>query len=120
MGGVVEHPHDSKLWKYLNLPTGTNFDIYNGYSVSINQSWFGHKAEKKTLLYIVGCKPANLPIIPIKFDLIEYVVSSSIRKGSPGWKPEISRKEREETPIQLAKWLVETASKCETTFRPGN
>ena len=54
-GGVLEHPRASKLWKEMNLPTGSQVDEFGGYTLCINQSWFGHRAEKKTLLYICGC-----------------------------------------------------------------
>jgi hypothetical protein len=108
-GGVLEHPRASKLWKEMNLPLGKQTDEYGGYTISINQSWFGHKAEKKTLLYICGVERNNLPEIPLKFDLIEYVVSSSRKKAG---KKEISKADRERTPIDLAKWLIQVAESC--------
>lgn len=108
-GGVLEHPRASRLWKEMNLPLGKQTDEYGGYTISINQSWFGHKAEKKTLLYICGVERNNLPEIPLKFDLIEYVVSSSRKKAG---KKEISKADRERTPIDLAKWLIQVAESC--------
>lgn len=112
VGGVLEHPSGSQLWNHMKLPLGNQTDSYGGYTISINQSWFGHKAEKKTLLYICGCSRSSLPEIPISFDLVEYVVSSKIRKGAPGFRPEISKSEREATPIKLALWLIEVAELC--------
>jgi hypothetical protein len=112
-GGVLEHPRGSMLWEFLNLPLPGFIDDYGGFSILINQSWFGHKAEKKTLLYINGCKPSDLPSIPIRFDAIEFTVSSKIKKKSGRRiKREITKKEREETPVDLAKWLIEVATKC--------
>jgi hypothetical protein len=116
VGGVLEHPRGSKLWpEYLPLPGNT--DDFGGFTILIHQSWFGHKAEKKTFLYICGIDRKDLPEIPIKFDAIEYTVSSQIKlKSGRRIKKEISKKEREETPINLAKWLIKVAQKCKRTL----
>ena len=111
-GGVLEHPRASRLWKEMNLPIGTKVDEYGGYTLCVNQSWWGHRAEKKTLLYIVGCHKKSLPAIPIKFDLIQYVITNTARKGQAGYKPRVTQYERESTPAELAKWLVEVAIRC--------
>jgi len=109
-GGVLEHPRTSRLWPEY-LPWPGKIDKYGGYSISIDQFWFGHKAKKSTLLYIVGCKSRELPVVPIKFDAIEYIVGSAKGK-SRGRKKEIKKKEREETPADLAKWIINVAIKC--------
>jgi hypothetical protein len=109
-GGVLEHPRGSKLWLEMDLPKPGEIDEWGGYSICIKQSWFGHKAEKETLLYIVGCPKDQLPAIPISFGAVEYTVSSRIKKKSGRRiKKEITKKEREATPIELAKWLLEVA-----------
>lgn len=110
-GGVVEHPKGSDLWKELKLPTGKKKDEWGGYTVSVDQSWFGHRARKSTLLYIVGCQATDLPAIPISFDAIQRVVSISTKKG--GSLPEVTRSERSATPFALAKWLIQTAEICD-------
>jgi len=112
-GGVLEHPRASKLWPHMGLPTGLNVDEFGGYSILINQSWFGHKAQKKTLLYICGVDRMKLPPVPIRFDRIDFTVTSSKRKSS-GQKPKarLEKKEREATPIELALWLIEVAKLC--------
>jgi hypothetical protein len=109
-GGVLEHPRGSKLWKHLDLPTGNKTDEYGGYSLSVNQSWWDHRAEKKTLLYIVGCERSELPQMPLKFDAIEYVVAPSKNNHGKGIKS-ITKKEREQTPVEFAKWLIEIVQK---------
>jgi hypothetical protein len=84
-----------------------------GTAYSSTKIGLGIKRRKKTLLYIVGVKPMDLPIIPISFDAIEYTVSSKIKKKTGRRiKKEITKKEREATPINLAKWLIEVAIKC--------
>ena len=109
-GGVLEHPRHSSLWKVMGLPVGDKVDVFGGFSISIDQFWFNHKAKKETLLYICGCKPCDLPGIPLRFDAISHYVG--LPKGYKGKMKEITKKEREETPIAMAKWLIEVATKC--------
>lgn len=111
-GGVLEHPRASKLWKELNLPVGKDSDEYGGFSICVNQSWFGHKAQKKTLLYIVGVKRKDIPPYPITFDAVQYTISTSKAKNRV--KKEAPKKDREATPLQFAKWLIELAKSCKT------
>lgn len=114
-GGILEHPAASKLWLVMNLPKPGSYDEYGGFCICIDQFWFGHKAQKKTLLYICGCNQVDLPPIPLRFEAIEYVVSSCKRNkfGRRGTgKKEITKAEREHTPIELAKWLIKVAMKC--------
>lgn len=116
-GGVLEHPVRSKLWPFLNLPLPGKLDEFGGFSVWISQHWFGHKMEKSTLLYIAGCKAADLPAIP--FVLGE---SSHVFRARDKRRPEITKAEREHTPLALAEWLVSVARLCkkpiDMEFRP--
>lgn len=109
-GGVLEHPKSSLLWEEMLLPYPGEIDEWGGYSICVDQFWWGHRAKKSTLLYIVGCDKKDLPAIPIKFDRIEYVVRFS-KKNSAN-KKEITKRERDATPIDFAKWLIEVAKKC--------
>lgn len=102
-GGVLEHPAGSSLWEYCQLGKSKP-DQFGGWTLSINQSWFGHRAEKRTYLYIVGCTPAELPEYPLKFDAIQYKIGSG--------KQEITKAEREHTPEALARWLIELCNIC--------
>jgi hypothetical protein len=114
-GGILEHPAASRLWPTLNLPLPGQYDEYGGFSICIDQFWFGHKAQKKTLLYICGCSQDDMPPIPIRFEAIEFVVSSCKRNkfGRRGTgKKEITKAEREHTPEDLAKWMIKVAMKC--------
>lgn len=103
-GGVVEHPRSSSLWSYCRLPTGRNLDLYGGFTLCINQHWFGHLAEKKTLLYIVGLRPADIPPYPLNLDAVTHIVATS---SSQRVKKELSKSARECTPIALATWLIQ-------------
>lgn len=114
-GGVLEHPAASRLWLFMKLPKPGAKDEYGGFSICIDQFWFGHKAQKKTLLYICGCSQNDLPPIPIRFDAITHVIGFN-KKNKFGrvdkTKKEVTRAEREHTPIELAKWLISVASMC--------
>lgn len=112
-GGILEHPAYSKLWKVAGLPRpGSGCDEFGGYTIDIDQSWFGHKARKRTWLYIVGVKESELPVITISFDAIQFCISTS--KGrARGRLKEVTHAEREHTPEKLAKWLIETAKLIE-------
>jgi hypothetical protein len=111
-GGVLEHPATSKLWPTLGLPDYGELDEFGGWTLPIHQHWWGHRAQKKTKLYIVGCAPKNIPDIPTRWDYPTHVIGDVGRAGH-GKRPEISKAEREHTPPLLASWLVELATRCE-------
>lgn len=118
-GGVLEHPEGSTLWPVAGLPAPGHGDDFGGWTLPIAQHWFGHRAEKLTLLYIVGCAPAQLPDFPVVLGAASHVIAQSrsrggvrLVKGVPGWRPEVTKAEREHTPPALAAWLVELAGRC--------
>lgn len=74
-----------------------------------------------TWLYIVGCAPGEAPLIPLHLGHATHVIAQSrvrrvdgtrLRKGMIGWRPEVTKAEREHTPPELAAWLVELACRC--------
>jgi len=111
-GGVLEHPNASRLWPTMNLPAPGARDIFGGYTLPIDQDWFGHRAEKRTRLYIVGCEPRDLPAFPISLEEPTHCVAQSARRQKLRLTPEITKPEREATPPQLAIWLCEIARRC--------
>jgi hypothetical protein len=111
-GGVLEHPASSGLWKAANLPEPGKRDSFGGFTLVISQWWFGHKADKLTRLYICGVEPKNLPPIPFRLGEPEFTCSQSRnRLTKRNRKPEITKAERQHTPLNLALWLIETALK---------
>jgi hypothetical protein len=110
-GGVLEHPAYSDLWLYCNLPAPGVLDSFGGFTLPIVQSWWGHRAEKATWLYVVGVDRRELPPIPLRLGEASHVVSPSsrIRAGHPRYRPQLRKAEREHTPPELARWLVELA-----------
>lgn len=108
-GGVLEHPVASTLWPTAGLPAPGAHDAFGGWTLPIHQHWWGHRAEKATLLYIVGCAPAEIPQLPIILGEPTHVVQSRKREG---YRPHITKAEREHTPPALAEWLCELARRC--------
>jgi hypothetical protein len=99
-GGVLEHPAESTLWEVADLPRpGYAKDRFGGFTYCINQSWWGHPAPKATWLYIVGAESWQLPDVPFHLGVAAGRVES------------LSRKAREATPVDLAKWLVDLATR---------
>ena len=103
-GGVLEHPAGSKLWSFMNLARpGQRYDLHGGFSVSLNQSWFGYPAKKNTWLYIVGCEISDLPEMPLCFNAITKTVSGSKNRNV---LKELSHSERSRTTLQFNEYLV--------------
>lgn len=109
-GGVLEHPSGSFLWSECELPLDGSVDSFGGYTISVDQFWFGHRAQKKTLLYICKVDKKDIPPLPLRFEPITHVVSGGARKGSLSFRPSITKVEREETPLLFAKWLLQLAN----------
>ncbi len=110
-GGVLEHPKDSTLWAAAGMPKPGERDAWGGWTLPVSQHWWGHRAEKLTWLYIVGVEPGEIPDLPITLGDASHVISTRVRKGEPGWRPGVTKAEREHTPAQLAVWLVDLAKR---------
>lgn len=120
-GGVLEHPAGSLLWREMGLPSpidaarGTissaqpiEFDRWGGWSLNIQQLWWGHRAQKQTWLYIVGCGPSGIPEIPVWVGEATHSVSGS---NGPLRLIPMPKEERHLTPPAFALWLCELASR---------
>ena len=97
-GGVLEHPYASRLWRESGCLSFGLRDDHGGILVPVFQSWWGHRAPKKTCFYVVGALPELPEYVP---PVMQFSVA---RMGAA---------ERERTPAALASWLVELASRCE-------
>lgn len=118
-GGVLEHPYGSKLWKAQMLPNQGERDQFGGFTLVIDQHWWGHRAQKRTKLYIVGVEPSDVPDLPMKLGRAEFVIGDVGRASKGDDRPEISKAEREHTPPELAMWLLELARRCKTHMAPA-
>ena len=111
-GGVLEHPNRTTLWKAQSLPEVGARDQYSGFTLVIDQNWFGHRAQKRTRLYVVGCDPKNVPNMPMKLGEATHTVGLWSGRDKATCRPSIAKHEYEHTPPQLAEWLVELAKRC--------
>jgi hypothetical protein len=60
-GGVLEHPANSRLWDYCDLPRPGEFaDVHGGFTIEVCQVEWGHVARKRTWLYLVGVPSSAL------------------------------------------------------------
>lgn len=110
-GGVLEHPAHSLLWPEANLPLPGTHNT-DGWTLAIQQYWFGHKASKPTWLYIVGCAPVDTPLYPLRLGDPSHTIGSSRRHMHR--LPECTKAERDHTPELLARWLIDVARRCRT------
>jgi len=97
-GGILEHPRGSILWK---LPEVND----KGFMISVNQSWWGHPCEKKTILLVCGIKMRDMPAMPLCFDTPQKVIHYTTKR--PGRV--LPKSQRNRTPVRFAEWLIETA-----------
>jgi len=114
-GGVLEHPAYSTLFADKRMPMPGEFpDAFGAWTLAIHQYHFGHRAQKTTWLYVVGCAPYDLPPIPHRDGCATHCVRPT--KSYPRL-PSITKAEREHTPRALADWLFAVASLCSLRAR---
>lgn len=111
-GGVLEHPWRSTLWSAQGLPAVGQCDTYGGFTLVVDQNWWGHRAQKRTRLYVVGVKPSEVPPLPLVLGKATHTVGLWSGRDKATCRPSISKHEYEHTPPELAEWLVELARRC--------
>lgn len=114
-GGVLEHPAGSTLWPACGLPTPGARDEWGGFTLDVDQVIWGHKAQKRTWLYVCGCQPEELPPIPAPGAVPTHRVTSSAKTFHH--LPELSKHLRDLTPPRLAAWLVAAARQCKPNVK---
>ena len=108
-GGVLEHPAGSRAWRHFGMPKiGRGPDEHGGWSCEVRQCDWGHRAEKRTWLYVVGCGPDELPSMPAPREATALVVKMPECRAVEV----MGKAEREHTPPQFARWLVDLAQRC--------
>lgn len=101
VGGVLEHPWGSTLWKAAQLPLpGHGCDAFGGWTLLVDQGWWGHAAPKPTYLYIVGLSRDQLGELPVQL------------RRAAGRTLELSPADRERTPVAFARFLVDVAERA--------
>jgi len=111
-GGVLEHPAYSKLWNHCRLwPPGGFTDQHGGWSMEVEQVRWGHKARKRTWLYIVGLpRDARITIPPPRAHTHCLTAGAKTKTGRK--LPVLWSDEARFTPIDFAKFLIDLASRC--------
>lgn len=104
-GGVLEHPLGSSLWHQASLPKPGFVDAWGGWTLLVDQGWFGHKAPKPTYLYICGVTSSCVPELPVQLQRAE------------GRTLDLTPAEREHTPIQFAHFLLAIAAQAAVPAR---
>lgn len=117
-GGVLEHPANSKLWEFCNLPPpGYLPDQFGGSAVGLNQVDYGHCARKPTWIYVVGVDLRAIRRIPRK-EPTHWIGGSRgsgrDRNGHqrgliPTGIKACSAQQRRRTPVAFAEWLIALA-----------
>jgi len=111
-GGVLEHPQFTTLWKAQQMPEGQERDQYGGWTLYVQQHWWGHRAQKKTRLYVVGCEPREIPDMPMVLGDATHTVGLWSGRDRATCRPSIAKHEYEHTPEAFARWLVLLAQRC--------
>lgn len=107
-GGVLEHPEWSRLFNVCGMPRpGELPDAWGGRTYAVSQVSWGHRAEKRTWLYVVGVDP-DLVTRGIRTGGIATHVVNTSRKGQR--RPELGKIERLLTPVAFAIWLLDLAA----------
>ncbi len=117
-GGVLEHPVGSLLWKECGLPRpGEPADAFGGVCIVVRQCDWGHMAEKRTWLYVVGFQ-GDLDSIPRPpraepTHCVEPHASGKRAGGVRHALPRMPKSQRHVTPWRFAMWLARLARRCQ-------
>lgn len=119
-GGVLEHPAASSAWLAFGLKTPPRAggwvvaDWHGGWTCCVDQGHYGHRAQKATWLYVVGCA---LPMLQwgksastVRLDEGFYSAEERRRKIRTGVCQRLSKRERSETPIPFRDLLLSIAA----------
>lgn len=113
-GGVLEHPSGSGLWAPtseggMGLPRpGEPPDQYDGWTLEVDQVRWGHLAQKRTWLYIVGLDPRDIgPLPPPRTP--SKIIAPARGRAEEAVGRHLPKSQRHLTPPAFAKWLVELA-----------
>lgn len=99
-GGVLEQPQASSLFKAAGLPPPGCTDLFGGFTIELDQYNFGHKAQKKTWLYIVGISPSD--------ECLRYPTATGSARRTVD---KLTKHQRDATPKKFAKFLVKIVTR---------
>lgn len=102
-GGVLEHPAQSYAWKEFGLTHPNRGGWYradeHGWTCEVDQSHYGHRAQKSTWLY--ACKAQWLPSLKWARKRGTHSVRRMPKEGCN--LPELPRSERHLTPPRISR-----------------
>ena len=98
-------------------------DQFGGWTLEVFQRDWGHRADKATWIYIVGCHPRNVPAMPppqppreswtpARRHLVDNLADPKRPRGTSGIVERMSKTQRHLTPMAFALWLVDLAGRC--------
>ena len=93
-GGIFEHPSGSSFFK----EAGIERNVY-----SVDQSWWGFTARKKTWLYFSKCKPLAFPIMTPP---PAGVIAPHRHKKGMGTR-DMPKSQRATTVLPFANWMID-------------
>lgn len=118
-GGILEHPAASHAWAHfgLNKPlrSGGWFkaDELGGWTCCVDQGHYGHRAQKATWLYCVGCERPELiwgkSASHVRIDDGFHSAEERRRAIRTGGVQLLSKKERTATPLAFRDLLLSIA-----------
>jgi hypothetical protein len=97
-GGIFEHPAGSSFFKEAGITKG----LY-----SVDQSWWGFPARKRTILFFNGCKPMPFPVMR---HVPTHVVAISSKLGDHqrSFRRELPKSQRSTTVLPFAYWMIDS------------
>lgn len=122
-GGVVEHPWLSTLWDEYGLrgeggrgkfTVGMARRDKFGFLLPIDLFAFGFPAKKRTGLYICGIEPQTMPPAPYRLGEPTHTIGLWSGRDRATCKPSIPKAMFDQTPREMAEWLVELARRVRT------
>lgn len=124
-GGVLEHPADSHAWRVhglLNPPRSGGWvpaGDFIGWTCCVSQGSYGHKGDKATWLYVVGCNPPDLRWGHSGKRVLLAGLSKARRDRDrrTGIVQAMSRKQRAATPIPFRDLLISIAESARAPHR---
>ena len=124
-GGVLEHPAATSAWEHHGIrrpPVGGGWVEAGdgvGYTASVEQGHYGHRARKATWLYVAGVASSLLPELvwgPSDAELEHRPTTSEegrLKERRRGAIERMSQRERAATPAAFRYVLVDLARKAE-------
>ena len=120
-GGVLEHPAGSLAWKHFGLDKprrGMWLNYTDGWVTEVDQGRYGHRARKRTWLYVCGPEPPGLDWEVAESDVI--VSGFTHQKKGEHVACEHRRvrpKEASRTPVAFRDLLLSIARSCHKVTR---